>query len=155
MSLFRELKRRNVFRVGLAYGVVAWLLAQMADLLLDNFGAPDWVIKVFLLALLIGFPLALFFAWAYELTPEGVKKEREVDRSQSITRQTGRKLDFLIIGVLAAAVVLLLADRFWDKPGETDSAYNRGGPCRRPLCGRWGGRITCHVSQIHRRPPLR
>ena len=125
MSLFRELKRRNVFRVGIAYGVVAWLLAQMADLLLDNFGAPDWVIKVFLLALLIGFPLALFFAWAYELTPEGVKKEREVDRSQSITRQTGRKLDFLIIGVLAAAVVLLLADRFWDKPGETDSAAER------------------------------
>ena len=80
----------------LPFGIaIAWLLAQMSDLLLDNFGAPDWVIKVFLLALLIGFPLALFFAWAYELTPEGVKKERDVDRSQSTTRQTGRKLDFL------------------------------------------------------------
>jgi TolB-like protein len=125
MSLFRELKRRNVFRVGVAYGAVAWLLAQMTDLLLNNFGAPDWVIKVLLLALLIGFPLALFFAWAYELTPEGVKKGSEVDRSQSITRQTGRKLDFLIIGVLAVVVVLLLADRFWDKPGETKSAAER------------------------------
>jgi TolB-like protein len=126
MSFIGELKRRNVFRVGIAYGVLAWLLAQMADLLLDNFGAPDWVIKVFLLALLIGFPLAVFFAWAYELTPEGLKKESEIDRAQSITRQTGRKLDFLIIGVLAVAVTLLLADRFLDKPGETESAAIAG-----------------------------
>ena len=112
MSLFNELKRRNVFRVGIAYGITAWLLAQVADLMLDNFGAPDWVIKVVLLLLLIGFPLALLFAWAFELSPEGLKKENEVDRSQSITNQTGKKLDRAIIGVLIVAVALLVLDRF-------------------------------------------
>ena len=64
------------------------MLLQFADLVLGNIDAPGWVIKVFMLALTIGFPLALFFAWAYELTPEGVKREKEVDRAQSITAQT-------------------------------------------------------------------
>ncbi len=93
----KELSRRNVFRVGIAYIVVSWLIAQAAELALDSFDAPAWVIKTILLVLVLGFPLALFFAWAYELTPEGLKKEKEVDRNQSITSQTGRKLDFIII----------------------------------------------------------
>jgi TolB-like protein len=112
MNLFNELKRRNVFRVGIAYGITAWLLAQVADLMLESFGAPDWVMKTVLVVLLIGFPLALIFAWAFELTPEGLKKETEVDRSQSIASQTGKKLDRAIIGVLVVAVALLVMDRF-------------------------------------------
>jgi hypothetical protein len=112
MSLIAELKRRNVFRVAVAYAVIAWVLAQVADLAFDNFGAPDWVPKSVLFVLLLGFPLAIFFAWAFEMTPEGVKKEKDVDRSESITSQTGRKLDFLIIGVLVIAVGLLLVDKF-------------------------------------------
>ena len=111
-GFFAELKRRNVFRVGIAYLVTAWLLLQVADIVLENIKAPDWIIQVFMLALGLGLPLALIFAWAFELTPEGLKKEKDVDRSQSITRQTGRKLDFIIIGVLAAVIVVLLADRF-------------------------------------------
>jgi len=126
MSLISELKRRNVFRVAIAYAVIAWLLAQVADLAFDNFGTPDWVPKSVLFMLALGFPLAVFFAWAFEMTPEGVKKEKDVDRSQSITQKTGRKLNYLIIGVLVAAVGLLLADKFLlqevTPPAATDAA---------------------------------
>jgi len=111
MSLFEELKRRNVFRVGIAYVISAWVLLQIVDLVLENVNAPDWVMQVFMLALAIGFPLAVFFAWAFEMTPEGVKRESEVDRSQSITPQTGRKMDRSIIIVLAVA----LAWFAWEK----------------------------------------
>jgi TolB-like protein len=112
MSFFEELKRRNVVRVGVAYVVIAWLLAQVAEFAFENFGAPDWVLKTFVVVLLLGLPVALIFAWAFEMTPEGIKREKDVDRSQSITRQTGRKLDRLIITVLAFAVVVLVGERF-------------------------------------------
>ncbi|MGB5163661.1 MAG: hypothetical protein WBN61_00230, partial [Woeseiaceae bacterium] len=112
MNLLTELKRRNVFRVAVAYAVIAWVLAQVADLAFDNFGTPDWVGKTVLFLLILGFPLAIFFAWAFELTPDGVVKEKDVDRSQSITPQTGRKLDFLIIGVLVLGIGWLLVDKF-------------------------------------------
>jgi len=112
MSFIAELKRRNVFKVGAAYGVMAWLLAQGVDVFLDNFGAPGWVIKTVLLLLVAGFPLALFFAWAFELTPEGIKKEKDVDRSQSITHETGRKLDYTIIAVLLVALSYFAWDKF-------------------------------------------
>ena len=96
MSLIAELKRRNVFRVGAAYVICAWVIAQVADLVLDNIEAPDWVMQAIMLLLAIGLPLALIFAWAYELTPEGIKREAEVNRTESITQMTGRKLDFAI-----------------------------------------------------------
>jgi len=112
MSLFDELKRRNVFRVAVAYTVITWLLAQVADLAFDNFGAPEWVPKSVLFVFVLGFPLAVFFAWAFEMTPEGVKREKDVDRSQSITPTTGKRLNHLIIAVLVAAVGFLLLDKF-------------------------------------------
>jgi adenylate cyclase len=118
MSLISELKRRNVFRVAVAYTVIAWLLAQVADLAFDNFGTPDWVPKTFLFLLALGFPLAIFFAWAFELTPDGVRREVEVDPNKSVTPQTGRKLDYLIIAVLVVAVGFLLSDKF----GSQESA---------------------------------
>jgi len=77
MSFINELKRRNVFRVGIAYLVTAWLLLQVADLVLDNVPAPSWVMQFFLLAAAIGFPVALLLAWAFEMTPEGVKREAD------------------------------------------------------------------------------
>jgi TolB-like protein/Flp pilus assembly protein TadD len=113
MSLFEELKRRNVFRVGIAYAVVAWVLLQVVDLVLDNITAPEWIMKVFMLAVAVGFPVAVIIAWAFEMTPEGLKRETEVDRSQSITPKTGHKLDRLIIVFLAVAVVVLLAERMY------------------------------------------
>jgi len=112
MSFFNELKRRNVFRVGIAYAVTAWILLQVADLVLENLSAPPIVMKVFMLALAIGFPIALIFAWAFELTPEGLKLEKDVDRSQSITHITAQRMNRNIIIALAIAVVLLLVDKF-------------------------------------------
>ena len=113
MSLFAELKRRNVIRVGLAYAIVGWVLAQIAEFAFENFGAPDWVLKSIVVILLLGLPLALFFAWAFEMTPEGIKREVEVDRSQSITSQTGHKLDRMIIGVLLVALGWFAFDKFY------------------------------------------
>ncbi len=104
-SLFTELKRRNVFRVGVAYAIVAWLLIEVASVLLPTFDAPDWVMKAFSSLVILGFPLALIFAWAFEMTPEGIKREVEVDLDEAVTRTKGRKLDFAIIGLLAIAVV--------------------------------------------------
>ncbi|MCJ7555805.1 MAG: tetratricopeptide repeat protein [Gammaproteobacteria bacterium] len=112
MSLFQELKRRNVFRVGAAYVVTAWLIVQVADVALEAFGTPAWVMKTLLLLVFIGFPVALLFAWAFEKTPEGLKLEKNVDRSQSITSVTGKKMDRGIIIALGIAVVFLLVDKF-------------------------------------------
>ena len=113
MPFFAELKRRNVVRVGIAYVVIGWALAQVAEFVVGNFGAPDWVLKTFVVFLLLGLPLALFFAWAFEFTPEGLKREKDVDRSTSITKQTGRKIDRIIIAVLVGAIGFLLLDKFY------------------------------------------
>jgi len=113
MSFFAELKRRNVFKVGIAYGVTSWLLIQVTDILLESIGTPPWVMQTMFVLLGVGFIIALFFAWAFELTPEGVKKEKDVDRSQSIAAKTGRKLDFTIIGILVLALAYFAADKFW------------------------------------------
>jgi len=112
MSLIEELKRRNVFRVGIAYVVVAWLTIQVADVVLDNFGAPAWIFRVLLFLLAIGFPFAMIFAWAFELTPDGLKRENEVDRTASIAPQTGKKLDRVIIAVLLLALGYFAYDKF-------------------------------------------
>ena len=112
MSFFAELKRRNVFKVGIAYLIGAWLLLQITDVVLNNIEAPGWVFQAIMLLLAIGLPLSLFFAWAFELTPEGLKKEKDVDRSQSITKKTGRKLDFTIITVLILALSYFVYDKF-------------------------------------------
>ncbi len=96
MPLFQELRRRNVFRVGIAYAIMAWLILQILDVVVPILEIPDWVGKAVLLVVALGFPVVLVFAWAFELTPEGIKREREVDRSKSIVAQTGRKLNFLI-----------------------------------------------------------
>jgi len=108
MSVFTELKQRNVFRVGIAYLVTSWLLLQFADIVLENIAAPNWVMQVFMLALLLGFPLTLFIAWAYELTTKGIKRTGDVDMGESITHVTGRKIDFIIIAVLAVVIVFLV-----------------------------------------------
>lgn len=115
-SVWVELKRRNVVRVAVAYAIVGWLLIEIASTVLPTFEAPQWLLQAFTLFVILGFPIALVFAWAFELTPEGFKREKDVDRSESITEGTGRKLDFLIIGVLAIAVVVLVADRFLFAP---------------------------------------
>jgi hypothetical protein len=112
-SIWSELKRRNVVKVAVAYAIVGWLLIEVASTTFPMLRLPDWAATFVTVLLIIGLPVALLLAWAYELTPEGLKKERDVDRSQSITQQTGRKLDFLIIGVLGIAVVYFAVDKFF------------------------------------------
>jgi hypothetical protein len=76
LQLFKELQRRNVFRVAIGYIISSWLLAQVADLVLESIGAPDWVMQTILLVLALGFPVVVFFSWAYEVTPEGTALNR-------------------------------------------------------------------------------
>jgi len=113
MGLFSELKRRNVFRVAIAYLISAWLLIQLADILVPMLTLPDWVSRLVLLILVVLFVPILIAAWALELTPEGLKLEKQVDRSASITPQTGKRINAITIGVLALAVLVLLTDKFF------------------------------------------
>ena len=111
MSFFKELKRRNVFRVGIAYTVATWLLIQVTDTVFPRIGLPDSAVTLVIALLVIGFIPALILAWAFEMTPDGIKLEKDVDRTQSITPTTGRKLDRMIIGILTVAVGYLLVDK--------------------------------------------
>jgi len=122
VSFINELKRRNVFRMGIAYVVVAWVLLQAIDFTLDIISAPNWVMQVFFLAAVAGLPVVLIFSWVFEITPEGIKRESEVDRSQSVTQNTGRKLDRTIISFLALAVILLLGERFMHRGNDAPSS---------------------------------
>ena len=117
MSFFRELQRRNVVRVGIVYSVIGWLLAQIAEFAFENFGAPDWVLKTFVVLLLLGLPIALLFAWAFELTPEGIKLEKNVIRDRSITAHTGRRLDYISLAGFVLVILLVVADN-WPESGE-------------------------------------
>jgi TolB-like protein/Tfp pilus assembly protein PilF len=105
-SFFGELKRRNVYKVAVAYAVVAWLLIQAASIFFPAFNAPQWAMQIVILILVIGFPIALVFSWAFEITPEGIKLESEVPPSQSITRKTGRKIVAVttVLAVIAAGL---------------------------------------------------
>ncbi len=87
MSVIAELKRRNVVRVAALYGLAAWLILQVADVLVPALGLPDWVMRFVALLLILGFPLVLIFSWVYELTPEGLKKQHEVFISRSVACQ--------------------------------------------------------------------
>ncbi len=116
MSLFTELKRRNVFRVVLAYIVVAWLLMQIGDTLAPALRLPEWVMSVLAFFLILGFPLAIVFAWAYELTPDGVRNQKDVDQDRSIAPRTGRKLDYAIIGLLAVGLSYFV----WESRYQSD-----------------------------------
>ena len=118
MSFFTELKRRNVIRVSIAYVVVGWLVSQVAEFAIETFGAPDWVLKIFVVFLMLGFPIVAIFAWAFEMTPEGIRRERDVDRKQSIVKHTGRKLDYTIIFVMALALGYFIYDKVENQAGD-------------------------------------
>src|SRR5919197_241168 len=103
MNFLAELKRRNVYKVAVAYAVVAWLLIQAASILFPTFDAPPWVMKVLVAVIVIGFPLALILSWAFEITPEGIKREEDVSPNDSVARRTGRKIVGITIGVAVVA----------------------------------------------------
>lgn len=122
MSIFTELKRRNVFRVAAAYLVVGWLFVEIATTLLPTFGAPDWVAKALIVVVALGFFPAVIFSWVYELTPEGLRKESAVDPATSIVHSTGRKLDLITIAAVIAGVGFLGLSHFIAPPRSAGSA---------------------------------
>ncbi len=108
MSFFAELKRRNVYKVAVAYAVIAWLLIQAASIFLPVFDAPAWVMKIFIIVIIFGFPVALIFSWAFEITPEGIKLESEIEPNKSIKRRTGRKIVAMTIALAVVAAGLFV-----------------------------------------------
>ena len=111
-NFFAELKRRNIYKVAIAYAIVAWLLIQIATQVFPFFEIPNWAVRLVVLLLVIGFPVALILAWAFELTPEGIKRTEDVPSEKSTVRKTGRKLDALMIGVLLCVIGFLVFQRF-------------------------------------------
>ncbi|MEJ2129421.1 MAG: tetratricopeptide repeat protein [Woeseiaceae bacterium] len=121
-EFIEEIKRRNVFKVAVVYIIAGWLTMQVVDVMFPALKIPDWVTSAIAALMLIGFPFALIFAWAFELTPEGIKREKDVDRSESITAQTGRKLNSTIIIILVVALGFMLVDKFYQSNGSIDAA---------------------------------
>src|SRR5213594_3416773 len=107
-NFFAELKRRNVYKVAIAYLVVAWLLIQAASIFFPAFDAPTWVMKIFIIVIIFGFPVALIFSWAFEITPEGIKRESEIEPNKSIKRRTGRKIVAVTIALAVVAAGLFV-----------------------------------------------
>lgn len=122
MELFAELKRRNVIRVGVAYLLFAWVIIQVTDTVGPVLKLPEWTLAFVTWIGIIGFPIALFFAWAFELTPDGIKSEKDVDRSESITHDTGRRVNAVVIGLLVIAVVFLVGKHYvFDDTPDSDA----------------------------------
>ena len=117
MSIFSELKRRNVFKVAAVYVVVAWILLQVSDTLAPALHLPEWFHSGVAFLLILGFPIAVVLAWAYEMTPEGLKKDRNVDHSHPVARKTKDTFFYTIIGIL---VIVLGAVTFWP-PGDLET----------------------------------
>ncbi|HEX3125084.1 MAG TPA: hypothetical protein VHQ21_17435, partial [Rhodanobacteraceae bacterium] len=103
-SLFAELRRRNVFKAGAAYLALGWVVVQITATLVPALNLPSSLVPIVTWIGVIGFPFVIMFSWVYELTPEGLKRESEIDRSASITRVTGRRLDYTIIALLVVAI---------------------------------------------------
>ncbi len=127
-SIWEELKRRNVVRVGLAYAVGAWLVIEVAATIFPVFGLPDWATRIVVILLSLGFPIVLILAWIFELTPQGVRRENEIDREQTTARTAGRKLDFVIIGLMAIAIGYLVVVNYFvefEDPGAMSEVADR------------------------------
>jgi len=115
LSFFKELKRRNVYRVGLAYAMISWLVLQFIDVVIPILELQPWVGKLLFVILAAGLPVALTLAWALELPPEGIKRDHELDHKESVATQTGRKLNFVIIGVMAVALIYFALNHDWSE----------------------------------------
>src|SRR6266436_4640564 len=124
-NFFAELKRRNVYRAAVAYGVVAWFLTQLTTQVFPFFEIPNYAVRFVVIALAIGFPIAMPLSWLYELTPEGIVRTEDLDpvQARSVQRASGRILDFIIIGVLLLVTAMLIVGRlpFYSQTGESIS----------------------------------
>jgi serine/threonine-protein kinase len=121
MGLISELRRRNVLRMAVLYAVAAWLIMQVAEVIIGLANLPEWIGPTILGLLAVGFPIALIFSWFYELTPEGISLEKDVAAAESITHVTSRRMDFIVISLLCAAVILFAYDKWWIGPPPEQS----------------------------------
>ncbi len=137
INFFKELKRRNVFKVAAAYTIVGWLVMQAGEVMSPALHLPEWVGSMLAFFLILGFPLAIVFAWAFDMTPDGLKKEKDIDRSQSAASTSGRTLNFAIIALLAVALVYFVwesrfqegSEPFSQEPAaQTDNPDNEQSP---------------------------
>ena len=124
-NFFSEMRRRNVYKVAIAYAIVAWLLIQVATQTFPFFEIPSWCVRLVIILLLLGFPIAVILAWAYELTPGGIKRTEDLAPEQSIKPAGGRRLNSLIIGVLLCAIALLVFQRFRRSGSSTSDAPDK------------------------------
>lgn len=146
MSFYNELKRRNVFRVAIAYLAGAWLLIEVAGTLFPAFGVPDWAFRFVVIVFALGFLPALIISWAYEMTPEGLKREKDVIRDDTITHVTAKRLDGITIGLIIVALTFILADRFWLSPRFAEQSMA-------PLEAVTGHEQTSEPESIESQPP--
>ena len=120
MSLWHELRRRNVFKVAAAYAIVAWLLSQIADLIFPILLLPDWILRAVVAVLLLGFPVAVLLAWAYEVTPDGIKQTESVPLAESIRDLTGRRINYILAVLLVIAVLYIAIENRLPRPRDMD-----------------------------------
>ena len=125
-GLFTELKRRNVFRVALFYIVAAWVVIQVAETLLPVFDVPDTAIRIIVLILALGFPLAVVFSWVFELTPEGLKRDQDVRVDPATKQQTAQKLNWATLIAAVLAIGLLVADRLMPEAAPSAESVATG-----------------------------
>lgn len=117
MRILGEMKRRNVFRIGMAYIVASWILVQLGYIIAINYAAPEWVMGVFITMLVCGFPIALYFTWTFALTTEGLRKETDVQKYDHLVRKPGHILDYITMSLLAGVVGMVALDRYMPVPG--------------------------------------
>lgn len=132
MKFLGELKRRNVFRIGMAYIVGAWVLIQLGYIIAQNYGAADWVMGVFITILICGFPIVLYFAWVFALTTDGIRKESHLQHVDSLTRKTGHKLDYITMALLAVVVGMVALERYMPLPDGSELTFETAPPAAEP-----------------------
>ena len=153
MSIFAELKRRNVFRMALLYIVAAWLLLQLAGLLIEQLGVPAWVFRFIFIILLICFPLVLTFSWVCEITPEGLRRGQDIEAKDSITTRTGRKINQITLVLLIFAILTVIVDYLIPEPTPVKAALTTMDPKEQALTATGPGLETGHPGidlQAHR-----
>ena len=132
MRILGEMKRRNVFRIGMAYIVAGWVLIQIGYVIAENYGAPPWVMGVFITFLIAGFPIALYFTWVFAITTDGIRKESDLRKVDFLTRKTGHKLDYITMALLAGVVGMVALDRYMPVPPGTETAQEQAKPVIEP-----------------------
>jgi len=132
MKILGEMKRRNVFRIGMAYIVASWVLIQIGDIIARNFGAPAWVMGVVITLLISGMPVVLYFTWVFAITTDGIRKESDLQKVDSLTRKTGHKLDYITMALLAVVVGMVALERYMPVPGGSEGVIRAVQPAAEP-----------------------